>query len=516
MPAWLNHLSIRNRLILSFAVVLTSVAGVSGVALWSFERLNDHVLELFSTSMPQQLSAARMDELLQEYRTLEFAHISALGPDEQKPMEARMAEVVSLMDTTASEASLARDEASAMNEFAQRWKAYRAEFDEGILPISRDSMGTIAVRKMSGGHEKLFTQLRQQVQQLSARTGEAAERVHQAADAQRLLGRQLVLGAALLAIASGMAIALLVARRISAPVEQARDLARAVAGGDLSLALQRGSHDEIGDMLAALGDMSQALATLVHDFRQSSLAIASASTEIASGNMDLSARTENQAAELQKTAAALHELTGTVHQSTEHATLAAQLAQAASSAATQGGQAVARIVSTMNGIQASSRHIAEIIGVIDGIAFQTNILALNAAVEAARAGEQGRGFAVVAGEVRNLAQRSANAAREIKTLITSSVEQVETGVQMVDQAGSTIEDVVRQVRKVTDLVGDISLTSGQQRDGVGEINRVVHQLDQNTQQNAALVEQTAAAAESLRQQAARLAEALSRFRLAPH
>jgi len=309
------------------------------------------------------------------------------------------------------------------------------------------------------------------------------------------------------------AVAWTVTHSITTPVHEAVEAAREVSSGNLTQRLNSADRSETGDLLRALGEMSGNLSRMVSDLRQGSEAIATASTEIAQGNADLSARTETQASSLQQTAASMEQMATTVRTNSETARQANQLAGHASEMAVNGGAAVGAVVNTMTQIQTSSRKIADIIGVIDGIAFQTNILALNAAVEAARAGEQGRGFAVVAGEVRNLAHRSATAAREIKSLITDSVEKINAGTDQVNAAGHTIDDVVAQVRKVADLIGEITASSSEQNDGVNQINMAVTQLDHATQQNAALVEQTAAAAESLRNQATLLNQSVSAFQV---
>jgi methyl-accepting chemotaxis protein len=297
------------------------------------------------------------------------------------------------------------------------------------------------------------------------------------------------------------------------PIRQARALAQAIAGGDLTQHIDVQGRDEAAELLQALQAMQQSLARLVGQVRESSESIQTASAEVASGNQDLSQRTEQAAGSLQQTASAMEQLTGTVRQSADAAAQANQLAASASQVASRGGAVVGQVVSTMDDINTSSKKIADIIGVIDGIAFQTNILALNAAVEAARAGEQGRGFAVVAGEVRSLAQRSAEAAREIKTLIGSSVDKVETGARLVQDAGSTMSEIVASVQRVSDIIGEITAATAEQSGGIGQINGSVNQLDQMTQQNAALVEQSAAAAESMKQQAHMLAEVVSAFRV---
>ncbi|AOG21385.1 methyl-accepting chemotaxis protein [Acidovorax sp. RAC01] len=304
-----------------------------------------------------------------------------------------------------------------------------------------------------------------------------------------------------------------ITRAVTRPASHALRAAQAIAQGDLGSEVPRGGKDEMGQLLNALADMRDSLASTVSTVRQNAEGVASASSQIASGNNDLSARTEQQASALEETAASMEELGSTVRQNADNARTANQLAMTASTVATQGGQVVAEVVETMKGINASSNKIADIISVIDGIAFQTNILALNAAVEAARAGEQGRGFAVVAGEVRSLAGRSAEAAKEIKSLISASVERVEQGSQLVDKAGATMTEVVTAIRRVTDIMGEISAASSEQSAGVGQVGEAVTQMDQATQQNAALVEEMAAAASALNAQAGELVNAVAVFRL---
>ncbi|APW41488.1 methyl-accepting chemotaxis protein [Rhodoferax saidenbachensis] len=349
------------------------------------------------------------------------------------------------------------------------------------------------------------------IEHMQAQLEASVEQTEAVADSgQWILG----VGAGLSA-AIGLVLAVLSTRSITQPIQQAVLSAQAISQGDLSIHIQAQGKDEAADMMRALLEMRNNLARMVGGVRTSAQGVSTASAEIAQGNHDLSSRTEQQASALQETAASMDELSGTVRHNADNAAQANQLAMTASSVAVMGGEVVSQVVETMKGINDASRKIADIISVIDGIAFQTNILALNAAVEAARAGEQGRGFAVVASEVRALAGRSAAAAKEIKTLIDTSVTRVSQGSALVDKAGTTMTDIVGAIRRVTDIVGEISAASGEQASGVTQVGHAVTQMDQATQQNAALVEQMAAAASSLRSQAHSLVEVMAVFRLAP-
>jgi methyl-accepting chemotaxis protein len=313
-------------------------------------------------------------------------------------------------------------------------------------------------------------------------------------------------------IVAGLAVStVLLVRAIRRPLQALAQTAERIGQGDLAVAVDTSRSDEIGDVLRSVAGMRDALQRIVGQVRGASESIHTASAEVAAGNHDLSNRTEMAASSLQQTASSMEQLTGTVRQSADSASQANQLAESACSVARRGGEVMVQVVANMDGISTSSRRIADIIGTIDGIAFQTNILALNAAVEAARAGEQGRGFAVVASEVRNLAQRSAEAAREIKSLIGASVERVESGSRLVKDAGSTMQDIVQSVQRVTDIIAEISAATAEQSGGIGQINGAITQLDQMTQQNAALVEESAAAAQSLKDQSVRLTEVVALF-----
>jgi methyl-accepting chemotaxis protein len=338
------------------------------------------------------------------------------------------------------------------------------------------------------------------------------QRSKDSAALQSLTSSTLIGGGILAAALAGL-IALWLSRNITRPLGIAVSLAKRVAQGDLTATVKAISNDETGQLMQALKDMNESLVRIVSEVRHGTDSIATASSQIASGNMDLSSRTEQQASSLEETASSMEELTSTVQQNADNARQANSLAQSASEVASKGGAVVSQVVDTMGSINESAKKIVEIIGVIDGIAFQTNILALNAAVEAARAGEQGRGFAVVAAEVRNLAQRSAAAAKEIKALIGDSVEKVDLGAKLVDQAGSTMQEIVDSVRRVTDIISEISAASDEQKAGIEQVNQAISQMDQVTQQNASLVEEAAAAAEAMQDQSKSLAQVVSVFQL---
>ncbi|MDC8760369.1 methyl-accepting chemotaxis protein [Janthinobacterium fluminis] len=370
-------------------------------------------------------------------------------------------------------------------------------------------------QSLQGPQDKWFAALRDMVELQERQNKLAVEEMERGHE----FAVRFLIGAVLAALAVGCVLVVVITRgvlkQLGGEPDYAADIAGQIAGGDLAVAIDLKAHDQ-SSLLFAMRGMRDNLARLVGEVRISTDTIATASSQIAAGNLDLSSRTEQQASSLEETASSMEELTSTVKQNADNARQANQLAASASDVATRGGTVVSQVVDTMSSINDSSKKIVDIIGVIDGIAFQTNILALNAAVEAARAGEQGRGFAVVASEVRNLAQRSAAAAKEIKGLIGDSVEKVEVGTKLVDQAGSTMLEVVESVRRVTDVMSEIMAAGQEQSAGIEQINQAVIQMDQVTQQNAALVEQAAAAAESMQDQAANLAQLVSVFKTGAH
>ncbi len=372
----------------------------------------------------------------------------------------------------------------------------------------------VAATASMDGFMKSFKQVEQDMEALSDLIEERSKATQASSETTAATARQAILAAVAVSAVILLALSMLIGRSIIRPIQRAVQIAETVASGDLSSRIEVRGHDETAQLMHALARMNASLVKVVGTVRQSSDSIATGTTQIATGNLDLSQRTEEQASSLQETAASMEQLTATVQANADTTRQASQMAEAASSCAAEGGQAVGALVTTMAGITEASRKITDIIGVIDGIAFQTNILALNAAVEAARAGEQGRGFAVVASEVRTLAQRSATAAREISTLIQSSVSRIADGARQAAGAGQTMDEVVAKVRTVTQLITTISGATNEQSDGIAQVGQAMSALDMVTQRNAALVEESAAAAHSLQEQATRLVGAVSVFRLA--
>ena len=405
------------------------------------------------------------------------------------------------------------DEEKLFNDVAKNRNAYTKARD-ALMKAKREGNADEAARIFDTDFAQISPRYTASLQAfLDYQRGEidkTAEALEKASNQSIIL--QLSLGC--IAILIGAILARSLTRSITVPLSQAVEMAESVAGGDLSRRIEVKRTDETGMLLLSLKHMTDSLVKIVGEVRTGTQTIATASSEIASGNMDLSSSTEQQASSLEETAASMEELTSTVKQNADNARQANQLAISASEVAIKGGSVVSQVVDTMGSINTSARKIVDIIGVIDGIAFQTNILALNAAVEAARAGEQGRGFAVVASEVRSLAQRSAAAAKEIKVLIDDSVNNVDVGAKLVDQAGTTMREIVESVKRVTDIMGEITSASQEQTAGIEQVNKAITQMDNVTQQNAALVEEAAAASEAMQAQAGNLAQAISVFKLA--
>jgi methyl-accepting chemotaxis protein len=507
-------LSIGLRLGLSFGAILLITALIAATGMWRIASLQGASERVATQEIEQQtlVESWASDIRLNWVRTEAFLkaidrdYMEKLTADTQATasgIETRVKHIAELVQGDRNRAQLATIAAAS--------KAYNDKLAE-IRELHRGGEPNVPtlvdkdLRPLADQYLQSLDDLRRAMAtQLAASQGDTSAL---AKASQVLLGV-----GTLVAVALGALLAFTVTRSIVRPVQLGKRAAESIADGDLTHPITTTRSDETGQLLQALATMQSRLATIVGNVRHSAEGVATASAEIATGNNDLSARTEQQASALEETAASMEELGSTVRQNADNARQANQLAMTASTVAVQGGQVVAEVVDTMKGINDSSRKIADIISVIDSIAFQTNILALNAAVEAARAGEQGRGFAVVASEVRNLAQRSAEAAKEIKGLIGTSVERVERGSALVDRAGATMSEVVASIRRVTDIMGEISAASSEQSSGVGQVGEAITQMDQATQQNAALVEQSAAAADSLKTQAGQLVDAVAVFRL---
>ena len=511
----MNQLKISTRLTVAFAVMVLLLIALGAVSLIQSASQRAELKDVIDVRIPITKALGTLTDRVNvqaiQVRNLAIFTTEAVTKSSMDQIAASRAEVDAQYKTL--DALIVSEKGK---EILARMQQRRADFAKiGVQYLTmiqqgqKDEATKLLEEQYRPAQLAYQAAIQEQVEFQAQTTVKAGERAEAAAAA---LQRD-VLIAGVLAIAIAVFLAITIIRSITRPLAQAVEAADRVASGDLSGQITVSSKDETGHLLGALQRMQQSLVNTVSMVRQNSENVSTASSEIAQGNHDLSARTEQQASALEETAASMEELNSTVRQNADNARQANQLAMSASTVAIQGGEVVGQVVETMKGINDSSKRIADIISVIDGIAFQTNILALNAAVEAARAGEQGRGFAVVATEVRNLAQRSAEAAKEIKTLIDDSVSRVSQGTTLVDQAGTTMTAVVSSIKRVTDLMGEISAASQEQSQGVAQVGEAVTQMDQVTQQNAALVEEMAAAASSLNNQAAELVSAVAFFKL---
>jgi methyl-accepting chemotaxis protein len=513
---WFYDLKIASKLLLSFVMVLLLTAVLGIFSITQLAAVNQNSLEMRENWLPSVRAVLGIKGDLALFRSQELQHMLSTGETEWAAYEKKMATTLeSLRKNREAYQKLisSPEEIQTYAEFGKTYDAFMGDHEK-IVALVRAGQFDDA-KALSRGHStKLNGDLRTTVEKLVTINMDQSGRATDIATATYNRSRGLIMVLLVAAIALGLALAVWIARVIARPLTEALDVARMVAAGDLTSRIVARSKDETGQLLGALAEMNGSLTSIVGQVRGGTDTIATASSQIAAGNLDLSSRTEEQASSLEETASSMEEMTSTVKQNADNARQANQLAASASDVAMKGGAVVSQVVETMGSINESARKISDIITVIDGIAFQTNILALNAAVEAARAGEQGRGFAVVAGEVRNLAQRSAAAAKEIKALINDSTEKVDTGSKLVDQAGKTMGEIVDSVRRVTDVIAEITAASQEQTAGIEQINEAINHMDQATQQNAALVEEAAAASESLQDQAAALAEAVSVFKLA--
>jgi methyl-accepting chemotaxis protein len=512
---WFQDLKIANKLLLSFGAVqlLMLILGVACIS--AMGRINQASDDLAGNWMPSVQSVLMLRADLGEMRRWELSHLLSSDDKELAMYEQRMAATLEDVkkDRARYETQVSSSEERVLyDNFVHQWDLFMGDHGR-MLALSREGKKEEARAVAAGTSAAAMTGMSDSVAKLVKLNVDGGEKASN--DATVLYGTARATTIALLvaALVIGTLLALWIARIVSRPLRDAVTVAQQVAAGDLTQEIGACTRCETGELMLALKDMMTRLQSLVAQVRSGTDTIATASSQIAAGNQDLSSRTEEQASSLEETASSMEELTSTVKQNADNARQANQLAQSASGIAQKGGEVVGQVVGTMASINESSRKIVDIISVIDGIAFQTNILALNAAVEAARAGEQGRGFAVVAAEVRNLAQRSAAAAKDIKQLITDSVGKVEVGSRLVDEAGSTMDQVVSSIQRVTDIMSEITAASQEQSSGIEQVNQAITQMDQVTQQNAALVEEAAAAAEAMQDQAATLSEIVSVFRI---
>jgi len=509
------HLKIGQRLYLGFAAVLVLLTGITALA-WNGLNTSHNATERI---VMMKERAANTEEWLLSTQ-LNINRVLAVAKSGNNPTVDGYFKPM-IANTTARINEVQKQLEAAIT--SERGKALLVEIAgkrSAYIAVRKTYFDALKAGDAAGADQLLNTGLMPASDAYSGKQQELLDfqedlvtKAVEASDATIKSQIALLMGLAAAAIALAMVMAWRITRSVTQPLAEAVAISRDVAEGNLTRQIKTSRFDELGDLLRALSEMQSSLVNTVTQVRSTTDSINIASAEIASGNQDLSARTEQAASNLEETAASMEQLTSTVRQSADSARQANQLASSASEIAVRGGNVVGQVVTTMNEINASSKKISDIIGVIDGIAFQTNILALNAAVEAARAGEQGRGFAVVAAEVRSLAQRSAEAAKEIKGLISSSVDRVEAGSRLVAEAGQTMSEIVGSVQRVSDIIGEITAAAGEQSDGISQVNVAVNQLDQMTQQNAALVEESAAAAESLKDQATRLAQVVQIFRI---
>jgi methyl-accepting chemotaxis protein len=512
-----SHFKISIKLGIGFGVMVLLATLIGAVSMVQMGRIDVDTTELSENWLPSIKVVGDLQALLNDIRRAELQHVIAAGAEEKKPEADRLAaDLVKLaeLEKTFGNRLDSPQERQMFERYKSESSAYLATTTKLLALSDVGPQGQEAtVKYLKGDSRTRYRALFKTLDEMSALHVKGAAQAAQ--DGHSAYTRATIIVAVALAVVLIMAVFLgmWISRQISHPIQAAVVAAREFAAGNLSKPLASTGSDEPAQLLNALEAMRLNLSNVVAGVRTSSESVATASAEIAQGNNDLSARTESQASALEQTAASMEQLSATVKQNADNAHQGNQLAMNASNVAVQGGEVVTQVVGTMKGINEASRKISDIISVIDGIAFQTNILALNAAVEAARAGEQGRGFAVVASEVRSLAGRSAQAAKEIKTLIDDSVNRVEQGSMLVDEAGVTMTEVVNAIKRVTDIMGEISAASTEQSQGVSQVGEAVTQMDQTTQQNAALVEEMAAAAGSLKSQAQELVNTVAVFRL---
>jgi methyl-accepting chemotaxis protein-1 (serine sensor receptor) len=510
-----SNLTIKSRLIFVIGFLSLLLIGGGVIGLTSLSNANESLKQIYESHL---VPMGKLDSVVRLIDKNRMSVAESMNGDpavvnkSMDQVDKRIDEVSKTWDSYAATISGADEKA-----LADKFMASRKKFvEEGLKP----AVAALRAQNVQMAMELLQTQMNQHYEPVQESIDalirlqlDQAKKDFEESQSRYTVVRNVSLLALLFGLTLAAVIGAWLVRAITVPLDRAVRVAKNVAAGDLSQKIDVTARDETGQLLQALKEMNESLARTVGQVRIGTETIGVASREIAMGNADLSARTESQASSLEETTSSMEELTSTVRQNAENARQANQLVVSASDVAVRGGKVVGQVVDTMGSIKDSSRKIVDIIGVIDGIAFQTNILALNAAVEAARAGEQGRGFAVVAAEVRNLAQRSAGAAKEIKSLIGDSVEKVDAGSKLVDEAGATMDEIVTSVKHVADIMSEITAASEEQSSGIEQINQAISQMDEMTQQNAALVEQAAAAAQSMQDQAGVLADAVAVFRL---
>ena len=511
----LKNLSFAAKLRTAFAVMLALLIFLAAFASSRLSVVQENSIEISGNWLPAVRYASSMDKDMADFRIGLLLLMAATSPAQTATADKNMSDALKEFAND-SEAYVklinSENERQLYDKFVGFWTRYLGSAQK-IVTAARAGLPDVANQIRSTETAPAYLEADAAISALVElnKNGAAAAAANSVEVYKSAMTWLVLVAGAATAIAILMAIALI--RGITAPLAQAVQAADRVAAGDLSQPITFTGRDEVAQLLASMQKMQQSLIDTVGNVRSGADSVATASAQIAQGNADLSSRTEDQAASLEETSATMEQLNTTVRQTADNAAAADQLAKSASQAARDGGQVVGEVVSTMRGIEDSSKRISDIISVIDGIAFQTNILALNAAVEAARAGEQGRGFAVVASEVRSLAQRSAEAAKEIKTLINVSVERVQSGTVLVDRAGTSIQNIVGSVQRLADIVGEINNATREQSLGINQVGEAVTQLDRATQQNAALVEESAAASESLKMQAQSLLGAVASFKL---
>ncbi|MBI2225902.1 MAG: Tar ligand binding domain-containing protein [Betaproteobacteria bacterium] len=512
-----KNLTIRSRLIFVIGLLSALLVGIGSLGLVGMNKANDGLLAVYQERMiPMGEIAAIRDLLLRNRLAIAVSQMTPTPEEIRRNtgiVEKNIAEISGIWEKYAARSHVPEEKKLA-DKFAEDRKKLVTEGLKPALAALGANNIKEATRIVVEAIRPFYVPVGEGINALMKLQRDVAKQEYDQAQSRYATIRNVSLAAMTLGVLLALVVGFFLVRAIVVPLNEAIAVANAVASGDLTSRIEAHTTNETGRLLQALKLMNENLVNLAGEVRSSTDSITTASKEIASGNADLSQRTEEQASSLEETASSMEELTSTVKQNAENAKQANQLAASASEVAVKGGAVVGKVVDTMSSINESSKKIVDIIGVIDGIAFQTNILALNAAVEAARAGEQGRGFAVVATEVRNLAQRSAAAAKEIKALIGDSVEKVGTGTKLVDEAGKTMDEIVSSVKRVTDIMAEISAASQEQSSGIEQVNQAVMQMDEVTQQNAALVEEAAAAAESMQEQAQNLTQAVSVFKLA--